>query len=261
MRRPWIRLTLVAALSCATLIAAGCVSTAPAQDPKALEGVEWTLAGSSVSSADLSAFGITANFDGANLSGFSGVNQYSGPYTAKADGSLGIGALASTQMAGPEPAMKAEQAYMKLLTGCDGYKVGPDSLTLLTGGNETLTYEKAKVVTLPGTSWNVTSYNNGKGAVTTLAQGSEITLQFGTDAKVSGHGTVNQYGGSYKVEGQSLTIGPLAQSRMAGEQALMDQEAAYVKALESSTKWSVVQGRLELRDADGAAMVIADPAK
>jgi heat shock protein HslJ len=48
---------------------------------------------------------------------------------------------------------------------------------------------------------------------------------------------------------------------MAGEPDLMEQEAAFVKALESATQWKVVQGKLELRDADGSAMVFADPAR
>jgi heat shock protein HslJ len=39
----------------------------------------------------------------------------------------------------------------------------------------------------------------------------------------------------------------------------MEQENAFVKALEAATTWKVVQGKLELRDADGSAMVFADP--
>jgi len=259
------RSPMLFAVACASfaalLMVAGCGGTSPTADPKALEGVEWTLTDSSMSSLDLSAAGITANFDGAKVGGFSGVNQYGGPYTADDDGSLEIGELASTMMAGPEPAMKAEQAYLQLVAGCDGYLVEGDTLTLLTGESETLVYGKAEAVALPGTSWNVTGYNNGKGAVTTLVEGSMLTLEFGEDGTASGDAGVNTYNGPYTADRSAITIGPLALTKMAGDPALMEQEQAFIKALESSTQWKVIRGTLELREADGAAAVFADPAK
>lgn len=249
------------ALVCTVIALAGCGTAAPVADPKALEGVEWTLVGSSMSSIDLGSVGITANFDGKNIFGFSGVNQYSGSYAAKEDGSLQIGELAGTLMAGPEPAMRAEEAYVVLLKASDGYRINADTLTLLTDKAETLIYEKAKPVSLPGTSWNVTGYNNGKGAVTTPMEKSVITLQFGEDGTVSGGASVNRYQGAYEVDGLAIKIGPLALTKMAGEPALMEQEAAFVAALETSTTWAVVRGSLELRNEAGAAMVRADSAQ
>lgn len=229
-------------------------------DPKALQGVEWTLAQSSVSSV-LGSVGITANFDGTKVSGFSGVNQYGGPYTAADDGSLEIGDLASTMMAGPGPVMKVEEEYLKLLASCVSYEVDGDTLTLVTDEGQTLLYVTAKEVVLPGTSWKVTSYNNGKDAVTTLVEGSVLTLEFGEDGTASGDAGVNAYNGPYTVDGSAIAIGPLATTKMAGEPGLMEQEQAFIKALESSTQWKVIRGTLELRDADGSAMVFADPAK
>ena len=107
------------------LVSAACGSTDSA-DPDALTGTEWTLTQSSVSSVDLGAAGITATFDGERVSGFSGVNQYGGPYSAGDDGSLEVGDLAGTLMAGPEPLMRAEQMYLDLLRKCTSYKVEND---------------------------------------------------------------------------------------------------------------------------------------
>ena len=114
---------------------------------------------------------------------------------------------------------------------------------------------------MPGTSWNVTGYNNGKGAVTTLVEGSMLTLEFGEDGTASGDAGVNTYNGPYTADGSAITIGPLALTKMAGDPALMEQEQAFIMALESSTQWKVIRGTLELREADGAAAVFADPAK
>jgi heat shock protein HslJ len=254
-----IRVVLACAFCVAVLIFTGCGGEAT-MDPASLEGVEWGLTDSSATSADLTAAGITATFDGTTVAGFSGVNQYSGPYTAKDDGALEIGELAGTMMAGPENLMGAEQAYIALLRGCDGWAVDGDRLTLSTGGETSLVYEKSAEVALPGTSWAVTNYNNGKDAVTTPVAGSDLTIEFGTDGTVTGSSGVNRYTGPFEVDGGTITVGPLASTQMAGDPELMAQEAAFVKALESSTRWSVVRGKLEMRDAGDAATVFAAPA-
>lgn len=259
MGRRAVRLVLACALTVAFLALAGCGEEAT-MDPKMLEGVEWALSDSSATAADLAAAGMTATFDGTTVAGFSGVNQYSGPYTAEDGGTLEVGELASTMMAGPEPLMSAEQAYLELLRGCDGWAVDGGTLRLTTGGEESLVYEKAAEVELPGTAWTVTDYNNGKGAVTTVVAGSRLTIEFGADGTVSGDGGVNRYHGPFTVEGDAVAIGPLATTKMAGDPELAAQEAMFLKALEASTRWGVVRGKLELRDGDGAAMVFADPA-
>lgn len=254
--RPRYTLTCIVLLGVFFLI--GCGGEA-AMHPAALEGVEWQLTDSSATEADLTAAGITANFDGESVAGFSGVNQYSGPYTAGDDGALEIGDIASSLMAGPEPLMQAEGAYLKALKGCDGWEVEGGTLTLKTGEEATLTFTKAEDVALPGTSWYVTSYNNGKDAVTTLVEGSAMTIEFGTDDTVAGDAGVNRFNGPCTVDGAAVEIGPLATTKMAGEPALMEQEQALLAALEAASTWKVVRGALELRDADGAAMVFAEP--
>jgi heat shock protein HslJ len=47
-----------------------------------------------------------------------------------------------TEMAGPEPAMRAESAYQQLLAQVGSYKVADGSLTLYDkGGNESLVFQ------------------------------------------------------------------------------------------------------------------------
>ncbi|MDO8964920.1 MAG: META domain-containing protein [Coriobacteriia bacterium] len=224
-----------------------------------LTGGEWTLTGSSMSSTDMSATGITASFDGKRIMGFSGVNQYGGDYTATSAGVLKLGELSSTMMAGPEPLMQVESAYLALLKDCDGYRIDAGTLTLTTGGNDTLIFERAKTAELPGTGWTVTGYNNGKQAVTSVSIGSTLTVTFGTDGKVSGHAGVNSFSGTYEATDATVKVGALATTRMAGPPELMAEEAAFLKALEASTEWSISRGRLEMRDASGATQITADP--
>ena len=89
-------------------------------------------------------FTITAEFAGGNISGNSGINTYSGPYKLGPGSAFSAGPLASTLMAGPEPAMRAESAYQTLLGQAKSYKVTGSTLTLYDqGGNESLIFEAA----------------------------------------------------------------------------------------------------------------------
>lgn len=240
------------------LLVAGCAAGGDATaDTAPLRENEWSLTGTSVSSADIAAVGITLKFDDTQYSGFSGVNQYSGTYTAKADGGIDFGPAAGTLMAGPEPLMKVETAYLKLIEGCDGYKIENDTLTLTTGGVDTLIFEVTKTAELPGSSWVVTGYNNGKEAVVGPAVDSTLTIEFGTDGTVSGTGGVNRFNGGFESTDTTVKIGPLAATKMAGEPELMEQETAFLKALETATTWSISRGILDMRDGAGATQVTA----
>jgi heat shock protein HslJ len=241
----------------ALALTAGCASSGGGvKSAGDLSGTDWSLVGSSLSSQDLGAAKITAAFDGTQMSGFSGVNQYSGPYTAdSSSGSFKAGPLAATQMAGPEPLMAAEGAYLKLLEGCDSYKIEGGKLTLSTGGNESLTYEAAAKAELPGSKWVVTGYNNGKQAVTGPAVDSTLTVAFGTDGKVGGNGGVNTFSGTFESGPSSVKIGPLASTKMAGPPELMTQETLYLTALQNSTTWEIQSGKLTMRDATGAMQI------
>lgn len=252
------RMVLVGLMVGTLVVVPGCGSgSGGAQDPKGLEGVEWLLTGASVSSVDLGAAGITASFDGERMGGFSGVNTYGGPYTTDADGGFSAGPLSSTLMAGPEPAMAAEQAFLKLIEGCDGYTLVDGTLTLLQGGNEQLVFEVQKAVELPGSSWTVTSYNNGTGGVQSVAIDSTLSIEFSRDGKVSGSSGVNTYSGPVTIMEAAIMIGPLASTKMGGPAELMAQEAAFLKAMESCASWSVTRGQLEMRDGGSAIQITA----
>ena len=163
----------------------------------------------------------------------------------------------ATLMAGPEPLMAAESAYLKLLEGCDSFQVADGVLTLSTGGNETLIYEAAPAAELSGSAWTVTGYNNGKEAVVGPAEGSVLTLEFGTDGTVAGNSGVNTFRGPFESTDKTVKIGPLSATKMAGEPELMTQEAAYLQALQNATTWSITRGMLDLRDDGGANQITA----
>jgi heat shock protein HslJ len=117
---------------------AGCATT---PGTTTLDGTSWRLTAWSASSQRADAFPITARFEDGGVSGRSAVNTYRGPVTYGADGTLAIGAIATTRMAGPEPAMRAEHLYLELLGQAGRYRVEGSTLTLLdANGNERLVY-------------------------------------------------------------------------------------------------------------------------
>lgn len=137
------RVAKLIAVCVATAVSIGAlVGCAPR--PTSLEGTSWTLIGWSVSSIDPADFRITARFDGGQITGNSGVNSYGGPYEQGPGNAFSAGELVSTLMAGPEPAMRAETAYMKLLAEARSFEVSADTLTLFDAkGNEALIFEVA----------------------------------------------------------------------------------------------------------------------
>ncbi len=121
----------------ALLALTGCAAPAT----PSLEGSQWRLSEWTLSSLAASDFNITAAFANGEISGRSGVNAYSGPMTIGADGSFAVGRLRATLMAGTEPAMRAESAYLTLLGQARTWKIAGDKLTLYdAGGNESLIF-------------------------------------------------------------------------------------------------------------------------
>jgi len=108
----------------------------------ALDGTKWRLAEWTLSSLSPRDFDVTAAFAEGMISGHSGVNSYGGSYTVGSRQSFRVGSIASTEMAGPEPAMRAEGAYLTLLGQARSYRVESGRLTLFdAGGNESLIFE------------------------------------------------------------------------------------------------------------------------
>ena len=115
-----------------------------AREPGAPDGTRWRLAEWTLSSISPGEFDITAEFADGQISGHGGVNTYGGPYQLGSRHAFAVGPLVRTEMAGPEPAMRAEGAYLTLLGQAASYRVDAGRLTLFdSGGNESLIFEAA----------------------------------------------------------------------------------------------------------------------
>ena len=102
---------------------------------------------------------------------------------------------------------------------------------------------------LTGTAWRLEELN-GQPAVPVPNVGAP-TLAFGADGRASGNGGCNQFNGTYTQDGASLRFGPLASTRRAClDPAGTSQETAYLRALESTTRFSISGDLLVLHAGD-----------
>jgi heat shock protein HslJ len=99
---------------------------------------------------------------------------------------------------------------------------------------------------LEGTDWILVELGD-KPAVPG-ATGTPPTLRFdAAGGRLSGSGGCNRITGTYRVDGDRLTFGPIASTRMACPEA-MDQEQAFLKALAGVTSYRSSGGTLDLLD-------------
>jgi heat shock protein HslJ len=159
--------------------------------------------------------------------------------------------LGPSTLVGCPPDSQADQ-FLVGLAQVDSYSVDGSTLRLglSTGGQ--MTFGQGVAQTLVGPTWELTGYNNGRGGVQSVLAGTTSTATFGADGRINGSAGCNTYLGPYRSDGQSLTIGPLATTRMLCAQPVMDQETAFLAALQKATQYQFESGRLVLRDAGGA---------
>jgi heat shock protein HslJ len=105
---------------------------------------------------------------------------------------------------------------------------------------------------LEGTQWRLTGWTLSSLNPSEFT----ITAAFG-DGQISGNSGVNSYGGSYTAgAGGEFSVGQLASTLMAGDEAAMRAEAAYLELLGGARSFSVAEGTLTLYDEGGNESLI-----
>ncbi|MCX7097899.1 MAG: META domain-containing protein [Methylococcales bacterium] len=248
-----ILLTL-AALACFALLA--CTTAKPLSTSDALSGSGWTL-NSLQGQAPLPGPSITANFENGKVYGNDGCNQYHTAYTLNADKLSFAKNMATTMMACPEPVMRQASTYASLLMKTASYQIDGAQLVLLDTNHKSLATFSKQSADLAGTSWQVTGSNNGKQAVVSVVKDTTLTLNFGTDGRLSGSAGCNNYTAAYTASGKSLKIEMPASTRKlcAAPVGVMEQEAQFLKALATVATYQLDGKRLQLRTATDALAV------
>jgi heat shock protein HslJ len=108
------------------------------------------------------------------------------------------------------------------------------------------------VLELEGTRWVLDTLNGSP-----PVEGSEITLEF-QDGNAAGSAGCNSYGGSFTTDGGQLSIPEIVRTEMAclEPEGVMEQEDAYLAALQSAAAYRLVDGRLQIENAAGEAVLV-----
>ena len=201
---------------------------------------------------------ITANFQ-ANwiVSGSGGCNQYSAGYTTTASNGITITQPTTTLMACANNVMQQETQYLALMQRATKFEIAGDQLTLFdSSGTKLLIYKKHVPVPLTGT-WNLFSYNNGKGAIQSVMIGSTTNAVFGSDWKLSGTGGCNQYSAGYTTTASNgITITQPTSTMMACAEAVMQQETQYFSLLPTAAKYEISGDQLTMFNSTGTKILI-----
>lgn len=234
------------------------VSKTPVAPAAELEGTLWGLIALTDDQGQLRmptpGADVTATFQDGRVTGNAGCNNYFGGYTVDGQ-NLTIQPGGTTMMACPEPIMTQEAFFLANLQSAASYVVVGNQLQISdANGSIILAFSPVKSQPLTGVTWQAISYNNGREAVVSLLNGSEITALFDEEGNLSGSAGCNNYSAGYQVDGNNITISPAAATMMfcAEPEGVMEQETAYLAALTTAATYSVQGDQLELRTADGA---------
>lgn len=119
-------------------------------------------------------------------------------------------------------------------------------LPLLLAVTTTLAMETNQApVTLPGSTWHVTSVD-GQDPL----DDHPITFEFDTEGNIAGDTSCNRFGGSCAIDGNTLEIGPLRSTRRACQPEVMQQEQNFLALLGAAATWKI----------DGEELVLTAPA-
>jgi heat shock protein HslJ len=101
---------------------------------------------------------------------------------------------------------------------------------------------------LVGPTWTLDEATRGAMAENADQIDADVTLTFADDGTVSGSSACNTYSGSYEAgDDGSISLGPLASTQMACDEAAMALEANYLQTLDQASSFAIDEGRLILQ--------------
>lgn len=224
------------------------------QGTAALAGTEWQL--ESMGTVPASKTNIpTLGYIGGKYYGFGGCDWFSGVWDASGN-QLRMQTPAKT-MAGcaTDPAFAQQQSmYMGSLWNVTNYEIKDGKLNLFTTGNQKLmTMTGLQPVPFEGTTWDLSLIFESNGAYwAPLIPGTRITAKF--DGKtMTGSAGCNEYSAPYTRQDKTFTLGTLTVTgnTCAAPAGIMDQQAAYLKLLETIGRVEQAPRSIQLSDRSG----------
>ena len=222
-----------------------------------LAGTHWTLIGMNADAGMVTLLAdnpIDMEFQNGQAAGTSGCNHYFASYTLPAPGELRISQAGSTMMACDEAVMAQESEFLMALQAAKSFTLTADTLTIFYEGGslQFAPVTAAPDQSLENTLWELNTFISGDAASSLLVD-TQITAEFNA-GQVSGSAGCNRYFGSYEINGGDITFSPLGSTRMACAAEVMQQEAAFLAALQLASSFQIEWDQLTVQH-DGGRLV------
>lgn len=108
---------------------------------------------------------------------------------------------------------------------------------------------------LTGT-WKLISYGDPAGPTPAVPE-VDTSVIFGEDGTVSGNVGCNSFGGNYKLDGNSITFGPISATlMMCADPAIGDQETTVLDTLSETVTYAIDGNTLTIRSANQGSIVV-----
>jgi heat shock protein HslJ len=205
---------------------------------------------------------ITLIFDDTDsrAGGRAGCNSYSAGLVT--DDGLRFMNPISTLMACAPEIMAQEGRFFRALESVTDFSLADDTLMLI--GDEDLVFRLEQIVDDEAAvfegDWVLASLNLTDGETVTLLTGFDVTLSMDTTSNtLTGHASCNRYSAPFSRKDNRLQLTGVALTRMACESARMQQEATFVRVLESVTNYHFDNGRLILSGEAGELVFVPQP--
>jgi heat shock protein HslJ len=237
-------------------------SPAPVASARALasiEGVEWLLAemsdGSEMAAIPPEIPVSLSMVDGIAV-GFSGCNDYRGPYTITAD-EIVFGEMATTVKTCDDGAVLVESNYLQALSYVARFGVRETGLLFVSPPGAPLLAYAPKPTGDITERWVLTAMQNAQGAIVAPVAGTEVVTTFKDDGTLEGNDGCNDFTGAWATTGPRIAISSVGGTRAAcPSQDLSDQEAQFLAMLQASTIWTASDRELTLRGTNGITTLV-----
>ena len=185
---------------------------------------------------------LRLTFDDGSIGASAGCNSMGGDASWD-DGVLDVlgQGLAMTEMACAEPLMQQDTWFADILMSKPRLQQVDTTLTLTSGSTIVVLTDEEIVVpdaSLTGGMWQLDSIIAGD-AASSVPAGVDSTLQFTDDGELRAALGCNSGRGSYSVDGDTLSIDPLATTKMACQPPAADVETTVLGVLQGDVTFSI----------------------
>jgi heat shock protein HslJ len=249
------RIAAVLTTTCIVAIALGCTPAGPsptsstgpppsASSTATLTDAAWTV--TSINGAPMlpdASPTMAFSADG-QVAGTGGCNQYSAPYQTDGD-KLTVGPMSSTLMLCEGAVGAQETAFFNGLSGAATWLITDTGDLAINGAANIVASMGAGAspspptsgATLGGTAWNLAEMGGTADFARIVP-----TIEFGDDGTVSGFAGCNTFSGTFTTDGQTLSMSPVAATKIGCQRPASAVEAEYLNALSGVTSWEIDGG-------------------